>query len=97
VYGHKNNYFRAYIELTFKNAVFDTQVAWTDVNINVSRLEETRYRHIGYSFFNTNKEYFIPGMHFPRSQLDVRWVVGSIPLGGTIKLFLVPASAPQLV
>ena len=29
--------------------------------------------------------------------LEVRWVVGLIPLGGPIKLFLVPASAPQLV
>ena len=29
--------------------------------------------------------------------LEVRWVVGSIPLSGPIKLFLVPASAPQLV
>ena len=27
----------------------------------------------------------------------VRWVVGSIPHGGTIELFLVPASAPRLV
>ena len=29
--------------------------------------------------------------------LEVQWVVGSIPLGGPIKLFLVPASASQLV
>ena len=29
--------------------------------------------------------------------LMVRWVVGSIPHGGPIELFLVPASAPQLV
>ena len=27
----------------------------------------------------------------------VRWVVGSIPHGGHIELFLVPASAPRLV
>ena len=27
----------------------------------------------------------------------VRWVVGSIPHGGPIELFLVPASTPQLV
>ena len=27
----------------------------------------------------------------------VRWVVGSIPHGGPIELFLVPASAPRLV
>ena len=26
----------------------------------------------------------------------VQWVVGSIPHGGPIELFLVPASAPQL-
>ena len=29
--------------------------------------------------------------------LNVRWVVGSIPLGAQIKLFVVLASAPQLV
>ena len=29
--------------------------------------------------------------------LEVWWVVGSIPCGGPIKLFLVPASIPQLV
>ena len=29
--------------------------------------------------------------------LMVRWVIGSIPHGGLIQLFLVPASAPRLV
>ena len=29
--------------------------------------------------------------------LMVQWVIGSIPHGGPIELFLIPASAPQLV
>ena len=31
------------------------------------------------------------------SQLMLRWVIGSIPHGGPIELFPVPASAPRLV
>ena len=60
--------------------------------------EKSRHgKHIDSHFFNYAVRYLYINYEAVERLLMVRWVVGSIPHGGSIQQFLAPASASRLV